>query len=78
MCTWAGGGWWFLWPLWFVGFWIVLALVLRFGVWGRHRGHWSASVTAEGILAERFARGEITEKEYRDRIAGLHTSGAKR
>ena len=78
MCTWAGGGWWFLWPLWFVGLWIVLALVLRFGVWGRHRGHWSASVTAEGILAERFARGEITEKEYRDRIAVLHTSGAKR
>jgi putative membrane protein len=78
MCTWAGGGWWFLWPLWFAGFWIVVALILRFGVWGRRRGHWSPSSTAEGILAERFARDEITEKEYRDRLAVLHGSGGAR
>ena len=78
MCTWAGGGWWFVWPLWFAEFWIVVALILRFGVWGRRRGHWSPSSTAEGILAERFARDEIPEKEYRDRLAVLHGSGGAR
>jgi uncharacterized membrane protein len=56
----------------------VLALVFRFGIWGRHRGHWSLSSTAEGILAERFARDEITEKEYRDRSAVLRASGGAR
>jgi putative membrane protein len=30
------------------------------------------SVPAEQILAARFARGEISETEYRDRIAVLH------
>ena len=32
-------------------------------------------MTAEGILAERFARGAIDEEEYRQRLATLHASG---
>jgi putative membrane protein len=30
--------------------------------------------SAEQILAARFARGEISETEYRDRVATLHNS----
>jgi putative membrane protein len=32
--------------------------------------------TAEELLAERFARGEISEQEYRDRLDVLRRSGA--
>lgn len=31
-----------------------------------------APQSPEAILAERFARGEIDENEYRDRLAALH------
>ncbi|MFP8883892.1 SHOCT domain-containing protein [Streptomyces mangrovi] len=31
--------------------------------------------SAERLLAERFARGEIDEEEYRGRLAVLHSSG---
>lgn len=31
--------------------------------------------TAQQILAERFARGEIDETEYRGRLAALHDTG---
>lgn len=34
-----------------------------------------ASSTAEQLLAERFARGEIDEDEYRHRLAVLHGTG---
>jgi len=72
MCTVAASGWWFLWPLCFFGFWIVVGVTLRFGMWGRHRsmqsGRWHPNHSAEGILAERFARDELTEQEYRDRL----------
>jgi uncharacterized membrane protein len=81
MCNWASGGLWFLWPLWFFGFWIVVGLIFRFGFIGRRRWHhagpWSPAHSAEGILAERFARDEITEKEYRDRVDVLRGSRTK-
>jgi putative membrane protein len=31
--------------------------------------------TPEQVLAERFARGEIDEEEYRRRLEALHSSG---
>ncbi|MDC2955181.1 SHOCT domain-containing protein [Streptomyces gilvifuscus] len=34
-----------------------------------------AGSTAEQLLAERFARGEIDEDEYRHRLAVLHGTG---
>ncbi|MDP9868791.1 MULTISPECIES: SHOCT domain-containing protein [Streptosporangium] len=34
-----------------------------------------AGPTPERLLAERFARGEIDEEDYRRRLAALHTSG---
>ena len=82
---WHGGFWFFLIPL----FWI-LVFVLIFGVFGRrwrnrawsngygHHGHWGgygqAARSAEASLAERFAQGDIDEKEYRARLEVLRAS----
>jgi putative membrane protein len=46
--------------------WLVLLLLVALFVW--RRGCWShRGGSARAILAERFARGEITAEEYRDR-----------
>jgi uncharacterized membrane protein len=51
----------------------VIALLFRFvflrgcGAGGRRGGPWRA----RGILAERYARGEIGEEEYRTRLDHL-------
>ena len=42
---------------------VTLAFLFRWGHW--HGG------SGEAVLAERFARGEITEEEYRQRISIL-------
>ena len=66
--------WWFLlFPL----FWlVVIALLIRFvwmrrgpGCWGR--GDRPGPERAQGILAERYARGEIGDEEYRTRLERL-------
>lgn len=62
-----GGEFWFLWPL-IPLLWItVIALVLRFVVFRGRRGEPSPMERAQGILAERYARGEIDGEEYRRR-----------
>ncbi|WP_349897907.1 SHOCT domain-containing protein [Parafrigoribacterium soli] len=82
---WAGGfGFlWLLVPL----FWLTV-LFLIFGVFGRRwrRAHWQAgygfghgpwgapSRAAETTLAERFAQGDIDEKEYRARLEVLRAN----
>jgi putative membrane protein len=64
---WGVGPWWPLFPLlWFL-LWaavIVTAIVL----W-RRRHHPTRS--AQAVLAEEFARGNITEEEYEQRLATL-------
>jgi putative membrane protein len=68
------GHWWFLlFPLVWIA---VIALLIRFvfrrGGWGcRPRGGWSPGERARGILAERYARGEIGDDEYRTRLERL-------
>jgi putative membrane protein len=55
-------GWWFpLFPLLFIGLWafVIVAVTRR---WRQPAGH-----AGESALAERFARGEIDEAEYRAR-----------
>jgi putative membrane protein len=43
------------------------------GPWGP--GHWgSAAASAETVLSERFARGDIDEQEYRARLEVLRAS----
>ena len=68
-------------------FWILI-VVLIFGVFGRrwrrhawqngygHHGHWGAQAarSAESTLAERFAQGDIDEKEYRARLEVLRAN----
>ena len=70
-------------------FWI-LVFVLIFGLFGRrwrkyawntgygHHGHWGhygqAARSAESSLAERFAQGDIDEKEYRARLEVLRAN----
>lgn len=75
--------WWYGWHWWgglamtlgFVGFWALVAWVIATlvrGTRGRGAGReWTAPPTPEQTLAERFARGEIDEQEYRRRLAVL-------
>ena len=58
---WGAGPWFLLFPL----FWltvVVLAIVFTRRRWGHARDG-----SAEALLGERYARGEITEEEYRQR-----------
>jgi putative membrane protein len=71
LMTWTGphAGPWFL-ALPFLWITVVALLVVAFrGGWGR-RGR-SHEGSAEAILGERFAKGDITAEEYRGRLAEL-------
>ena len=46
---------------------LITGLVLLFRVDGRQQ-----TVTPEQVLAQRFARGELDNAEYRDRLLALH------
>ena len=62
---WPHDGWfpWFpLVPLFFFGLWFaLLAFVFR------RRWRWAPGQSGEQVLAERYARGEISESEYQER-----------
>ncbi len=61
-----GFGWSFMWPV----FWIVIGLLFwRFGHYNHSRRHHDDyRDSAKDILSERFAKGEIDEKEYEKRL----------
>lgn len=67
----AGGGPWLFGPL---TFFLVIALVAVL-VWFAARGEWpwrrSPVDRARQILLERYARGEISNEEYRERLEKL-------
>jgi putative membrane protein len=65
---WGPGPWWPIFPLFWVLVWgVVIFAVLRFRRSGRsHHGH-----SAEDVLAERYARGEVSVEEYRERLRVL-------
>jgi putative membrane protein len=67
-----GGGYWWIWRLGMLVFWVVL-IALAF--WWFRRAGWgrqpSGAERARDILAERFARGEITVEEYNERLGQL-------
>jgi putative membrane protein len=69
----AHGGWWVLFPIGFGLFWL---LVLGGGFYLlSKRLRWRGG-GAENVLAERYARGEIDEEEYRERLNVLRHSSA--
>lgn len=75
---------WYFWgfpfyPLINILFWVLLIAFLFRG-WGRwhHHGHdYHEDRSAEEILKERFAHGEINEKEYKERMSVLKESQNK-
>lgn len=75
------GGWGFLamvissllfWGLLITG---IVVLVRHFGAGGRATGTAYPTPNPEQILAERYARGEIDEEEYRRRLETLRHGG---
>ena len=73
-----GGGWYFPF-VWFFGF-LLIIFILRGIFWRRYwrRHHhrpwgWGGENDPRAILAGRYARGEIDESEYRQRLAVLNT-----
>lgn len=73
----GGWGWWMM-SVGMVLFWalIAIAAVLIFRALDRSRdsARAPAGPSAEQLLAERFARGEISEEEYRSRLVVLRSS----
>jgi putative membrane protein len=62
-----------LWFLWIVLFWGLVA----FFFWRRRGFRHDLRVSGEAVLGERYARGEITEDEYRERLRVLKDTGRK-
>jgi putative membrane protein len=75
---WAGGfGWFFLLiPLFWIALFAVLFAVARRARWagGGHPGWAQPTRSAESSLAERFAQGDIDEKDYRARLEVLRAN----
>src|SRR4051794_26439234 len=63
----GGAGWWLAFPITFGLFWIAVA-VGAFVLLRRRTTPPGPRATAESVLAERFARGDIGEDEYYQRL----------
>jgi putative membrane protein len=65
----AAGGWWPVFPLlWFA---LILGGFFFFGSRMRRSMQQRPFRSGEAVLAERYARGEVTEEEYRERLKVL-------
>ena len=60
--AWHGGPWFLFFPLFWLAAIVFVAFLFRRSRWGYRR-----SDSPEQVLGERYARGEITEDEYRSR-----------
>jgi putative membrane protein len=64
----GGDGWW---PLWLL-FWLVIVAAVACFLWRRWaRPRGDGLDRAREVLAERYAKGELTSDEYRERLAQL-------
>ncbi|MCU6481724.1 SHOCT domain-containing protein [Arthrobacter sp. A2-55] len=72
---WGGGPWFLIFPL----FWLVVIGLFIFFVPRRLRRsrEWHQSQGAESVLRERYARGEVDETEYRQRLEVLRSQLGK-
>ncbi|MDW3178640.1 MAG: SHOCT domain-containing protein [Acidimicrobiia bacterium] len=70
-----GGGWMWLWGLAMMSMFVVLIVWLvratSGGPYAPHRPEQSSTERAQEILAERYARGELSTEEYRERATEL-------
>jgi putative membrane protein len=69
----GGDGWW---PLWLL-FWVAIAAAVVWFLWrrwGKPRG--DGLDRARELLAERYAKGELTSDEYRERLEQLNARPA--
>jgi uncharacterized membrane protein len=78
-------GWFWFGPWFWIPLWILLFFLIRGLFWRRYRryhhdgpwggyGHWRGGESdPRVILAQRYARGEISEQEYTERMAVLNT-----
>lgn len=75
LCTaWGAGGWWPVFPLlWFVLIW---GAIFFFGFRWRRGWYRGRGGSAEDVLSERYARGEIDAREYRERLEVLKERGS--
>jgi putative membrane protein len=64
---WHGSLWWIVFPI----LWLMIAALVVALLWRRDRGLHDGNDSPRRILGERFARGEISADEYRDRLAQL-------
>jgi putative membrane protein len=64
---WGHHGWWPVWPL----LWIALIVAAVWFFSRRRPGRFDTTNSAKAILAERFARGELSAEEYRERLGQL-------
>jgi putative membrane protein len=68
-----GDGWW---PLWLL-FWLAVVLAVAWFLWHRSARRPPAGLDrAREILAERYAKGELTGEEYRERLEQLSRPSA--
>jgi putative membrane protein len=65
-----GEHWWFVFPFFWLLWLGVVGTVFYFVFRGKAR-RWNGGNRAKTILAERFARGEISGEEYRERLEQL-------
>jgi putative membrane protein len=61
------GHWWIVFPI----LWLLLLATVIALLWRRWGGRRDGGDSARQILAERFARGEISGDEYRERLGQL-------
>jgi putative membrane protein len=64
-----GGGWWFIFPLLWLA--LIVGAIIFFGRRVRGGFRQRPFLSGETVLAERYARGEISEDEYRERLSVL-------
>jgi putative membrane protein len=62
-----GHHWWIVFPI----LWLLLAALAIALFWRRGRGPRDGDDSPKRILGERFARGEISAEEYRERLGQL-------
>ncbi len=65
-----GGGWMWLWGTLMMFSWVAI-IVVAMSFTSRSRGNSTRQTPAKAILDERYARGDLTTEEYRERLDQL-------